>query len=286
MAITAEAPRTFFAETETGTLNQAPLHEGMVFHALRKFHAFDSIYPFTLRGEDYLTSDWKRGMDLGLGLLACIPAGPVVAGAVLLTKIESPSLPAVIEQQRYGRDWNPFGILKIRSMRDNHEITGDILPTRVGRVLRETSLDELPQLINVILGDMSLVGRRPPIEVYLQNLCDLMRVHLPYIRAKQRFGFTDEDWQSGVLSEEAQTEIRAYADAVRKKTLERFALFMEKNTGRPGITGLYQVLGRRLVPEHQRVRLDIFYEQHASLGLDMAILAATPAAVVSQRGAF
>lgn len=286
MAITAEAPRAFIAETETDTFNQAPVHEGMVFHALRKFNAFHSVYPFTLRGEDYLTSNWKRGMDLGLGLLACIPAAPVVAGAVLLTKIETPSLPEIIGQERFGRDWNTFGMLKIRSMRDNYESSGDILPTRAGRVLRKTSIDELPQLINVLLGDMSLVGRRPVIKVYLQNLCDLMAVHMPYIRAKKRFGFTDEAWQNGELPDESVREIREYADFIRKKTLERFSQFIERNTGRPGITGLYQVLGRRSVPEHQRVRLDIFYEEHASLGLDLAILAATLPAVVSQRGAF
>ncbi|MBI4065508.1 sugar transferase [Candidatus Gottesmanbacteria bacterium] len=286
MALTAEMPRPLIAESQTDAFNQAPLHEGRIFHALRKIHAFDDIYPFTLRGEEYLTSDWKRGMDLVLGSLAMIPAAPIVAGATLLTKIESPYLPAIITQQRYGREWNLFGMLKIRSMRDNYEATGDIAPTRVGRVLRITSIDELPQLINVLFGYMSLVGRRPIIDQSLRNIYELMRGHLPYIRARRRFGFTDEEWRSGELPEETKREIREYADLVREKTLMRFSQFIERNTGRPGITGLYQVLGRRIVPEHQRVRLDIFYEQHTSLGLDLAILAGTLPAVVSRSGAF
>ena len=119
----------------------------------------------------------KRAMDLvgsSVGLLLIAPLGLSVAAAI---KIDTPG-PVFFRQRRVGRDGRIFGMYKFRSMIDGAEaqraalealnethgmfkLAADPRVTRVGRFLRRTSLDELPQLINVLLGDMSLVGPRP-----------------------------------------------------------------------------------------------------------------------------
>ena len=122
----------------------------------------------------------KRTIDLAVSLLfllLLLPVVVVIAGAVRLTSAG----PALFVQERIGRDGRPFRMYKFRSMRVRHELTREELRslneasgpvfkirrdprlTRVGRWLRASSLDELPQLFNVVRGQMSLVGPRPPI---------------------------------------------------------------------------------------------------------------------------
>lgn len=93
------------------------------------------------------------------GLLAFVPAMMVIAGAILLED----GWPVLFRQERLGRRRRPFTILKFRSMRDGRV-------TRVGRVLRATGLDELPQFINILRGDMSAVGPRPLTEADIRRL--------------------------------------------------------------------------------------------------------------------
>lgn len=112
----------------------------------------------------------KRILDVVLaliGLLICaIPMGIVA----LLIRLESPG-PAIFKQPRLGRNGKEFVFLKFRSMCQGAEHTGsgvysgkgDARVTRIGRILRATSIDELPQLINILRGDMSLIGPRPPL---------------------------------------------------------------------------------------------------------------------------
>jgi len=114
----------------------------------------------------------KRAIDLvasALGLLVLVPVMTAVAVAV---KSTSPG-PVLFRQTRVGRAGRHFTILKFRSMRDRAkgmDITAsdDARITRVGRVLRRYKLDELPQLWNVLAGDMSLVGPRPEVERYVK----------------------------------------------------------------------------------------------------------------------
>jgi lipopolysaccharide/colanic/teichoic acid biosynthesis glycosyltransferase len=121
----------------------------------------------------------KRALDVVLGSLALVLALPFIAAAAVLVKVDSPG-PVFHRAVRVGRGGRKFTFLKLRSMqRDAEELRGLLLHlneaqgpafkltndprvTRVGRILRKTSLDELPQLFHVVLGDMSLVGPRPP----------------------------------------------------------------------------------------------------------------------------
>jgi lipopolysaccharide/colanic/teichoic acid biosynthesis glycosyltransferase len=120
----------------------------------------------------------KRGLDLTLCLLAIPIAVPVLLVCALAVWVESPG-PIIFTQLRTGRDGKRFRMFKFRTMvRNAEELKAslqhlNILPppdfkiiddpriTRVGRFLRKTSLDELPQVLNVVLGEMSLVGPRP-----------------------------------------------------------------------------------------------------------------------------
>ena len=110
----------------------------------------------------------KRCLDIGLGSLALILAAPAMLLTVLAIKLDSPG-PVLFRQWRFGVGSQPILVLKFRTMRSHqNDLTGarrtlarDPRVTRVGRFLRRTSIDELPQLFNVLRGDMSLVGPRP-----------------------------------------------------------------------------------------------------------------------------
>jgi len=121
----------------------------------------------------------KRALDLAASLAVLPLVLPVIAACALVILIESPGAPALFRQERTGRGGRRFRMYKLRTMVPNaHElkarymhlnehrypdfkITNDPRVTRCGRILRKTSLDELPQIFNVLLGDMSLVGPRP-----------------------------------------------------------------------------------------------------------------------------
>ncbi len=112
----------------------------------------------------------KRAFDLAVAVPATILLAPVMAGVAAWVRLDSPG-PAIFRQRRVGAFGRPFTCLKFRSMEDGAEgrgsglrvMEGDARITRAGRVLRRLSLDELPQLLNVIRGDMSIVGPRPTV---------------------------------------------------------------------------------------------------------------------------
>jgi exopolysaccharide biosynthesis polyprenyl glycosylphosphotransferase len=110
----------------------------------------------------------KRAVDIMLSLIALVILSPLMLGLAILVKLES-SGPAFFVQERMGLDTRPFPMIKFRSMRvDAESESGAIWATRAdprrtrsGRYLREWNLDELPQLVNILLGHMSIVGPRP-----------------------------------------------------------------------------------------------------------------------------
>ncbi len=113
----------------------------------------------------------KRGIDIGGAASALLVLSPVLAWVALLVAVTQ-GLPILFRQRRPGLGGAPFEILKFRTMRAPRKdevwyLTDDERVTRVGRFLRATSLDELPEFWNVLRGDMSLVGPRPLLMEYL-----------------------------------------------------------------------------------------------------------------------
>jgi lipopolysaccharide/colanic/teichoic acid biosynthesis glycosyltransferase len=199
----------------------------------------------------------KRALDVTLALLLAIFLAPVMLVAAALVRLTSAG-PVLYRQRRIGQARVPFTIYKLRTMcvdAEHHEArhlertqppTGPAcalfhkprcrhVVTPVGRLLRKYSIDEIPQLWNVLRGDMSLVGPRP----------------------------------------------------LNQRELERWpADAMRRFDARPGLTGSWQVSGRNLLHDEERLLLDLDYVDNWNLMLDLRILARTPGAVLSARGAW
>jgi lipopolysaccharide/colanic/teichoic acid biosynthesis glycosyltransferase len=179
----------------------------------------------------YLRSRRKRALDAGVAATALALTGPLLALAAVVIRLESPGHP-IYRQRRVGRGGEPFRLYKLRTMVSGAELMGaglavdegDDRITRLGAFLRRTSLDELPNLVNVLRGEMSLVGPRPTVQVQVDRYTDRQRMRLEAL---------------------------------------------------PGITGWAQVNGRASLPWHERIELDIWYVEHASLRLDLRILVRT-----------
>jgi lipopolysaccharide/colanic/teichoic acid biosynthesis glycosyltransferase len=192
----------------------------------------------------------KRALDLLLAAVLLVVLAPLLAAIAIAVRMTSPG-PALFIQRRVGYRCAEFDMFKFRTMTVGAErrqgamasacgttffkVANDPRTTRLGRWLRRLSLDELPQLLNVVKGDMSLVGPRPLLR------SDLDR----YPRASQ---------------------------------MRRFAMY-------PGLTGLWQVNGRSLLPDEDRIRLDLTYVDNWSVWLDVKVLARTPPVVLTGRGA-
>jgi lipopolysaccharide/colanic/teichoic acid biosynthesis glycosyltransferase len=124
------------------------------------------------RGRLYCTGRFKRGFDLCVSLLSLLLLAPlflVVPLAVLLTS----GRPILFAQERVGRNGRLFRLLKFRTMRPGADrdlpitAAGDSRVTPIGRLLRATKLDEIPQIVNVLKGEMSIVGPRPEVPRYV-----------------------------------------------------------------------------------------------------------------------
>jgi exopolysaccharide biosynthesis polyprenyl glycosylphosphotransferase len=195
----------------------------------------------------------KRCLDLAGGLLLLVAVFPVLMVTACAIKLDSKG-PVLYRQRRLGLDGAEFMMLKLRSMHDGADQLRDSLlerneqdgagvlfkirrdprVTRVGRVIRRLSIDELPQLAHVVSGRMSLVGPRPLAAI-----------------------------DSG------------YDGVARRRLLVR-----------PGLTGLWQVSGRSGLSWADSIRLDLYYVENWSLGMDMTILCRTIMAVLTGSGAY
>jgi lipopolysaccharide/colanic/teichoic acid biosynthesis glycosyltransferase len=191
---------------------------------------------------NYLARIWQMTLAL-LMMMFLLPLCLVIALLVWL----GDGLPVLFMQTRIGHEGKVFTLYKFRSMRVGAELVSvpdaskalkplvDERITVVGKWLRRFSLDELPQLLNVLKGEMAFVGPRP---------------HLP-------------------------SEMQDYS-------AEEYRRFSVK----PGMTGLWQVSGRAEKSFAEQMALDLYYVDHASLGLDMWIIVKTIPAVVFGRGAY
>lgn len=114
----------------------------------------------------------KRIFDFTFSFLGLIVLSPIILITALLIRLKLGS-PIIFKQQRPGLHGRPFFVFKFRTMTDERDETGELLPdsirlTKFGQLLRKLSLDELPQLLNVLKGDISLVGPRPLLMEYLE----------------------------------------------------------------------------------------------------------------------
>jgi undecaprenyl phosphate N,N'-diacetylbacillosamine 1-phosphate transferase len=114
---------------------------------------------------------FKRMIDLCLVIIVLLIFWPIILILLVWLKFSNISGSIFFFQERLGKDGKVFKIIKFKSMNDNKDKSGNLLPdkdrlTKIGRFIRKTSLDELPQLINVLKGNMSLVGPRPLLPEY------------------------------------------------------------------------------------------------------------------------
>ena len=200
---------------------------------------------------DGTTRVLKRALDIVGSLVGLLVLGVPLLLLGLAIRLTSPG-PALFRQVRIGKDGREFRVFKLRTMYTDAEerfaelnernetdgllfkVSHDPRVTRLGGFLRRTSIDELPQLLNVLAGDMSLVGPRP-------------------------------------LAVQAED----FVGDVRRRHLVR-----------PGITGLWQISGRRDTSWEDAVRLDLYYVENWSLTLDLTILLRTVLAVWRGEGAY
>ena len=118
--------------------------------------------------KDYL----KRFLDFWISLLALICISPILLVVTIWLHFANKGAGAFFFQERPGKDARIFKVIKFKTMTDERDANGELLPdgerlTKVGRFVRSTSIDELPQLINVLKGDMALIGPRPLLIQYL-----------------------------------------------------------------------------------------------------------------------
>lgn len=138
----------------------------------------------------------KRLMDITGALFGLVVLSPLLIVVSILIKLEDPKGPILFVQERCGQNGVIFKMFKFRSMvanaeelltelKDQNEMTGPVFKiksdpriTKIGRLIRKTSIDELPQLLNILKGDMSLVGPRPPIPTEVEQYTPYQRQRL------------------------------------------------------------------------------------------------------------
>lgn len=166
----------------------------------------------------------KRAFDIVAAMGGLIVFLPIMIVVAIMVRIKLGS-PILFTQDRIGKDNKTFKMMKFRTMKDGIDKNGNLLPdserlTSFGKLLRSTSLDELPELINILKGDMSLIGPRP-----------LLVEYLPLYSKEQK----------------------------------------RRHDVLPGLTGWAQINGRNAISWNEKFKLDIFYVDNWSVGLDLKI---------------
>lgn len=222
---------------------------------------------------DFLYQPIKRLVDIFFSLVLAVVFLPVWIIIPILMKLEEPGAPIIYAPKRVGKDGKTFSIYKFRSMKmlkdkdgkpvhafnfwkqnpelfEKYKKSGwklsleeDPRITKVGKFTRQTSIDEMPQVFNILKGDMSLVGPRA------------------YVQSK------DEP--------EIEDAIKRYGQGIKK--------YIDLSQSvKPGLTGVWQVSGRNDIGWDERVKMDAAYAQRKSIFEDIAIILKTPFAMISK----
>jgi lipopolysaccharide/colanic/teichoic acid biosynthesis glycosyltransferase len=188
----------------------------------------------------------KRSFDVVAAATGLLLLGPVLLACAFAVKATSPG-PALFTQERMGRAFRPFRLLKFRSMAHGAagaQVTtaGDARVTPVGRVLRKTKLDELPQLINVLRGEMSLVGPRPEVrryvEAFREDYARILEVR-PGITDFAAIEYRDEE---AILARSANPE-RAYVEEVLPAKIRLYYKYLERRSFSTDLVLIFRTLG-------------------------------------------
>ena len=179
----------------------------------------------------------KRVIDFTISLFAIVVLSPVLLILIFIGIVKMKGNP-FFTQDRPGYHERIFKLIKFRTMTNARDKAGNLLPdekrlNKYGRFLRATSLDELPELINILKGDMSIIGPRP-----------LLVKYLPRYNEEQR----------------------------------------RRHDVRPGLTGYAQAHGRNAVSWEEKFKMDVWYVDHVSFGVDVKIFFDTIKAVVKHEG--
>lgn len=172
-----------------------------------------TVRDFALQGWNLVI---KRGMDLVISAAALVVLSPFMLLVAILIKLTSPKGPVFYVQERVGLDGKPFQTLKFRSMRPDAERgtgpvwarKGDARTTGLGQFMRRYSIDELPQLINVLLGEMSLVGPRPERPVFVEQFRETIPRY--FDRHQEKAGLTGWAQVNGLRGNTSIDERTAY----------------------------------------------------------------------------
>lgn len=156
----------------------------------------------------------KRGMDIVVSVIALILSSPIMLFTAILIKLDSPG-PVFYTQERMGLDARPFKIIKFRSMRQDAENNGpgwtradDPRKTKLGAFMRSFNIDEFPQLVNILIGDMSLVGPRPERPVYVEQFRQSIPRYMD--RHRERAGLTGWAQVNGLRGDTSIVERTKY----------------------------------------------------------------------------
>ena len=185
--------------------------------------------------------DLKRIFDFVVAFIILITLAPILAIIGFLIMLDSPGS-AYFAHERIGKNGKPFMLYKFRTMKldaNSQEFSptnlNDPRITRIGRLLRRTSLDELPQLLNILRNEMSLVGPRPEMGFIVDTYTPIQKCRL---------------------------------------------------LAQPGLTGLWQISGRKELPLHENCEFDLYYILHQNFWFDLKIIFKTITAVIKGKGAY
>jgi sugar transferase (PEP-CTERM system associated) len=190
-----------FVERQTGRIEMAWLELNWLIHSQGfQFRLIDDII--------------KRAMDISLSLIALIISLPMLLVAAVAIRLDSPG-PIFYRQQRVTRGGRIFWLYKLRSMRTDAEKNGakfadknDCRITKVGMFLRQTRLDEIPQLVNILKGDMAIVGPRPERPVFVEELSRQLRLYdLRHTVRAGLTGWAQINYHYGASFEDSQRKL-------------------------------------------------------------------------------